>query len=126
MHHSRPPRGRSRPTVRAREQLLEGTAHGTPEDTRPAVRRAPASDALRRYDEVARLLTGNRQATADDAARWTRELVRELDIPTLRAHGITAADAPAIAEAAIKASSMKANPLPLTREELMEILGSAL
>ena len=36
--------------------------------------RAPDSGALRRYDEVARLLTGNAGATADDGVEWVRQI----------------------------------------------------
>ena len=88
--------------------------------------RAPGHDALRRYDEVGRLLTAQPHAGADDGVRWLRSLVAELKIPPLNRHGITLADAPAIIEAATKASSMKANPVALTRAELEEILERAL
>lgn len=88
--------------------------------------RAPQSESLRRFDELARLLTGRPQATADDAIRWTRDLVAKLQIPTLAAYSLTSADAPAVVEAAAKASSMKANPLPLTRDELVALYTAAL
>jgi len=51
--------------------------------------RAPASQALSRYDEVARLLTGRSQATAEDGVRWTADICRKLEIPPLRAYGVT-------------------------------------
>ncbi len=88
--------------------------------------RAPQSDTLRRFDELGRLLTGRPQATADDAVHWVARLVSDLQIPTLRAYGLTAADAPAIVTAATQASSMKANPLPLTQTELSAILEAAI
>jgi len=53
--------------------------------------RAPASHALGRYAEVARLLTGRPQATAEDAVRWTAEICKRLEIPPLRAYGVTEA-----------------------------------
>ena len=56
--------------------------------------RAPASQALGRYDEVARLLTGRSQATAEDGVRWTAEICRRLEIPPLRAYGVSEADIP--------------------------------
>jgi alcohol dehydrogenase class IV len=87
--------------------------------------RAPHAEALRRYDEVARLLTGNPHATADDGTRWVRELVTALSIPPLRRYGVTSTDSSAIIAAAANASSMKANPLPLTPAELTEILARA-
>ena len=88
--------------------------------------RAPASQALGRYAEVARLLTGGSQTTAEDGVRWTAEICRKLEIPPLRTYGVTEADIPDLVEKAAQASSMKANPLPLTRDELAEILTRSL
>jgi alcohol dehydrogenase class IV len=84
--------------------------------------RAPAK--LIRYDEVARLMTGNPYAA--DAAAWTAELVDQLGIPPLRSYGVTEADIPALVEKASQASSMKGNPIALTREEMCEIVTRAL
>jgi alcohol dehydrogenase class IV len=88
--------------------------------------RAATSRVLPRFDEVARLLTGRADANIHDGVRWLRDLVHDLKIPTLRAYGLTSADVPALVAAAAQASSMKANPLPLTTEELTEILAGAL
>ena len=54
----------------------------------------------------------------EDGIDWVRALCVELPIPALRAWGITETDFPRIVEEAARASSMRANPLPLTREEL--------
>lgn len=89
-------------------------------------RRLPDSPALLRYEHIARLLTGRPQATADDGVHWVRDLVATLAIPPLRAYGLTPDEAGAIADAATRASSMKANPLPLTREELIATLAPAI
>jgi alcohol dehydrogenase class IV len=88
--------------------------------------RAPGHEALRRYDDVARLLTGRGDATADDGVRWVESLVAHLGIGSLATLHIGAGDVPAIVDAALQASSMKANPIPLTRPELAAILASAL
>ncbi|MFM8470747.1 MAG: iron-containing alcohol dehydrogenase [Limisphaerales bacterium] len=88
--------------------------------------RAPEHEALSRYEEVARLLTGRPQATADDGAAWTAELSRALHIAPLRAWSLTIRDVPAVVEKAIQASSMKANPVALTAEELNAVLTAAL
>lgn len=88
--------------------------------------RAPSSEALRRYDEVARLLTDRPQATADDGVVWTRELCRALQIAPLRTWGLTEANAPVVVEKAMQASSMKANPVTLTAEELSAVLTAVL
>ncbi|HUB78470.1 MAG TPA: iron-containing alcohol dehydrogenase [Bryobacteraceae bacterium] len=87
--------------------------------------RAPQSDALRRYDEAGRLLTGNPQATAADAVTWTAEICRRLQIPPLRTYGVRPQDFGELAQKAAKASSMKANPIELTPGELMEIITRA-
>ena len=89
-------------------------------------RRAPESRALGRYDEVARLLTGKSHATADDGIEWIAALCRRFEIPALRAYGVTANDIPLLASRAAEASSMKGNPIKLTREELEEIIGRAI
>ena len=92
-----------------------------------ALRTRASSDAsLGRYKEIAHVLTGQTDATADDSVTWIRELVFALQIPSLATYGLTRAEIPAIVEASAKASSMKANPLPLTTDELTAILEHAL
>jgi alcohol dehydrogenase class IV len=88
--------------------------------------RASGSETLRRYDEVARLLTGNAGATADDGVKWVRELVSDLQIKPLGAYGIREEHVANLAAKAANASSMKANPIALTPEELAETLRRAL
>jgi alcohol dehydrogenase class IV len=88
--------------------------------------RAPLDPALRRYEEVARLLTGRAHATAADGVTWIRELVATLEIPRLATYGVTTATVPEIVTAAARASSMKANPVALTATELAAILAEAI
>ncbi|HTO03424.1 MAG TPA: iron-containing alcohol dehydrogenase, partial [Opitutus sp.] len=88
--------------------------------------RAPSHASIGRYEELARLLTGEPDATADSGTTWIQNLVTTLRIPPLRQYGIKPIDITAIVEAAGKSSSMKANPLPLTDRELTEILERAL
>ena len=88
--------------------------------------RAAGNDALRRYDGIARLVTGNPAATADDSVRWTAELVKELGIPGLNAYCIRQEHVAELVEKATKASSMKANPVVLTTEELADVLRAAI
>jgi alcohol dehydrogenase class IV len=84
--------------------------------------RDPQSVALRRYQEVARMLTGRGDATAEDGITWTREICRELEIPPLGAYGVSERDVPELIREAQKASSMKGNPLVLEPDELEEVL----
>jgi len=53
-------------------------------------------------------------------------LCADLQIPSLRAYGLQPRDVPTVCQKAAVASSMKANPLPLTAEELAEALTGAL
>lgn len=88
--------------------------------------REGASSTLRRYDEIAQILTGDQTARALDGARWVRSLTADLNIPPLSTYGITPDDLPIIAEKAASASSMQGNPIKLTGDELVAILNAAL
>lgn len=88
--------------------------------------RAPDGEALERYDETARILTGGTSATADDGEKWVRQLVGDLKIPRLGTYGIKSEHIAELAAKAAQASSMKANPVTLTLEELAETLRQAL
>lgn len=88
--------------------------------------RAPDRAALRRYGEVAQLLIGKGPATADEGVEWVRRLVADLQIPPLRTYGIRMEHVADIVTKATNASSMKANPIVLTPEELAETLRLAL
>lgn len=88
--------------------------------------RAPGTETLRRYEEIGRLLTGNLQATADDGVKWVAELVRHLRIPGLGTYSLRENDIGEVVSKATNASSMKANPIVLTSEELAETLRAAL
>jgi alcohol dehydrogenase class IV len=88
--------------------------------------REAASPSLGRYADVARILTGKPGATAEDGVEWVSRLRRALSIPPLASYGIGAQHIPVIVENASRASSMKANPVALTPDELREILTRAL
>jgi alcohol dehydrogenase class IV len=88
--------------------------------------RAPNNPALARYDEIAKIVTGDRKAKAIDAAKWTADLCQGLGIKPLSAYGMKESDIAIIAEMSMKASSMKSNPIVLDLEELTEILHQAL
>ncbi len=88
--------------------------------------RDPNGSALYRYEEAARWLAGDMKAKADDGLKWVRALVLDLKIPRLGSFGIQREHFPDLVAKAANASSMKANPIVLTPEELTEILESAL
>lgn len=84
------------------------------------------SNVLRRYDEVARILTGKPSARAEDGAARVREIVQELQVPQLSKYGVKTEDIPGIVEKSARASSMKGNPVQLSLEELAEIMEAAI
>ncbi len=88
--------------------------------------RAPGHPALRRFDEVARLATGQPAATAETGVEWLHDLVGALEIPRLGAYGVAPQDVDAVVERAAQASSMKGNPIVLQPAELREMLLAAL
>ncbi len=88
--------------------------------------RQSESQALHRYGEISRWLTGNEDATVAEGVEWLEDLCEALKIPRLSHYGVRVEDIPDVVEKAASASSMKANPLPLTVEELSEILMRAL
>lgn len=87
--------------------------------------RAPGNRAIPRYEEVARCLTGQPDATAEEGVAWVEKLTRRLGIPPLSAYGVRSSDFPELVQKAARASSMKANPVVLTDEELTAALEAA-
>ena len=88
--------------------------------------RAPQSEALRRYGEIARILTKDTEATPEDGAEWVTRLTIQLAIPSLACYGIRAGDVPELAGKACRANSMKANPIALTEAELTATIENSL
>jgi alcohol dehydrogenase class IV len=88
--------------------------------------RAPDHPARARFREIATLLTGRADATAADGIAWLDEVAGALAVPGLARYGMNATDIPDLVQKAKVASSMKANPLPLTDAELTEIAERAL
>jgi alcohol dehydrogenase class IV len=86
----------------------------------------PGHPVHARFAELARLLTGDPAAAPGDGVDWVAGLVARLGIRTLGRYGVTAAALPDVAERALAANAMKANPVPLDRAGLMEILARAL
>jgi len=88
--------------------------------------RQPEHPALKRYVEVARILTGEETASAKDGVAWTSELVDTLKIPGLAAYGMRTEKFAEAVEKTMKASSFKGNPIALNGNELRDILEKAL
>jgi len=89
-------------------------------------KREPDSFAQRRYYRVATILTDNQHATAEAGVEWVEKLVTDLPIPKLGAYGIREEHVADLVAKATNASSMKANPIVLTTDELTHTLRRAL
>ncbi len=87
--------------------------------------RNPDSKSLERYHIIAKILTNNQNAQAEQAIEWSRNLCNTLRIPSLKKLGLNKKDIPIVAEKSRKSSSMKGNPIELKDEELIEILEKA-
>lgn len=88
--------------------------------------REPQNATLPRYQKIAALLTGNPRATADAGVEWVQKLVADLPVPRLRDFGLREEHVASLVAKAANASSMKANPLTLTPDELAQTLRLAL
>lgn len=84
--------------------------------------RDPEGPTRLRLCELAGLLTGNRTAQPEAAVGRLAGLTATLQIPGLAAYGLTDEDTTEVVAAAQRASSMKGNPVPLTDDEVAEIL----
>ena len=78
--------------------------------------------ALRRYADVARLLTGRDDATIEDGVSWLRETVAAMNVPALDAVGLRPTGFAEVAAKAARSSSMQGNPVPLSEDELIAVL----
>ncbi len=85
----------------------------------------PEADYLRRYQQVAQLLTGDDRATAEDGVKWVYRLTQTLNIQGLASYGMTDNDLSALIEKSAVASSMQGNPIKLTADEMRAILTAA-
>jgi len=82
--------------------------------------------AIRRYTEIAQIITGDTNASAQDGMKWVSDLAIELNIPPLSAHGMNESHIPEAVEKTMKASSTKGNPIVLNEKELGDVLVMAL
>jgi alcohol dehydrogenase class IV len=88
--------------------------------------RMPESPVRRRYEEVAKILTGDPEAGTTDGIVWLQKLCTHLGVSPLANYNIPSDEIEEIIAKTAKASSTKANPIQLTPEELKNILVSDL
>ncbi|PKM63881.1 MAG: alcohol dehydrogenase [Firmicutes bacterium HGW-Firmicutes-20] len=82
--------------------------------------------AVKRYEDVAKILTQNPDAKALDGVVWLEELCNHLDVASLSHFGLKEEHFDEIIKKSMNASSMKGNPIELTYDELKDILQQAL
>lgn len=87
--------------------------------------RDPSHPSLHKYAAAARILLRKASATAEELPEWLSAFVAELKVPGLGALGLREWQTPELVEKAMRASSMKANPITLTAEELTGVLERA-
>ncbi len=88
--------------------------------------RALGSKALDKYREIGQLLTGSPSAGEEEAVRWIEDLCAALCVPPLSAYGLKPGHLPELLDKSAVSSSMKANPIVLTRDEMQEIVVAAM
>ena len=88
--------------------------------------RSPDHPSLEKMRDVATILTGNPEAKANYALAWLTALVSDLPIRSLGELGLASDRLEEAAQKSAQSSSMKGNPIELTRFELLEILESAI
>lgn len=81
---------------------------------------------IHRFDEVARIVTGKSGAAAQAGIERVQGLCAELQVPDLAEFGISEKHIPEVVSRAQQASSMRGNPVDLSREQLEEILRKGL
>ena len=98
--------------------------HGMAANIKALRTRAAEHPSLARYGVIAKLLSGDERP--DAAVMWVQDLCSKLQVPRLSTYGITHEHVDELCEKAAKASSMKANPIELTPEELQGTLAASL
>lgn len=91
-----------------------------------AVRARGDQAALARFEALARIVTLDPHAEAEAGVAVLTALCAELGAPGLSAYGVTESQLGTLVEKAERASSMRGNPLVLTRDELLAIARAAL
>jgi len=100
--------------------------HAVAANLRALRARAPDDPAIARYAQVAAVLTNDGSATAEDGADALLQLCRRLGVPRLATFGVRGEHLDEICRRAQQASSMKANPVVLSQDELKKLAMTAI
>ncbi|MDH7600090.1 MAG: iron-containing alcohol dehydrogenase [Sedimentisphaerales bacterium] len=82
--------------------------------------------ALQKYQQIARLLTGKAEAEIGDSVRAVAAICQDLDIPGLAHWGLTPSSIPPIAKLSLESSSTKSNCVQLDIGQVTELVHKAL
>ena len=85
-----------------------------------------AKKFLKRYEDVARAVTGDESASVGDGVQWMKNLVKDCGVLGLGAMGLKESDFDEVIAKSKESSSMKGNPVALTDDELRDMLKAAL
>ncbi len=88
--------------------------------------RSSDNPALKRYNEIAQILTGDIKAKEEDAIAWIKNICGIFNLPGLESYGLKQKDLSSTIEKSLKANSMQGNPIKLKEQEIQEILINAL
>ena len=88
--------------------------------------RTADAEKIKRFEQVARWITGDESASILDGVEAIIALSDYLNIPSLSNYGINQEDFLAIIEKAKRSSSMKGNPVLLSEDEMSLILCKSL
>ncbi|MBC8507134.1 MAG: hypothetical protein H8D34_19895 [Chloroflexi bacterium] len=86
----------------------------------------PQSPMLKRYEEIAQIMTGIPDVNIEDGIKWVSELIMLLNIRLIATYGIKSVHFAKIIKKTSAASSMNANPIELTYNETDTFLSMAL
>ncbi len=79
-------------------------------------------DIINRYLTIARILTGRKNARADESILWVNMMLDKLEIPHLHDFGMCHTSFTEVVRDSLKSNSIKGNPIPLTHYRLIYIL----
>ena len=80
--------------------------------------RSSESPALGRFQEAARIVTGDPGTSAEDRGRLAGRALGRLGVPPLSAYGFSEEHSPDLIAKSLRSSSMRGNPIDLTEAEL--------
>ncbi len=98
--------------------------YGVAANVRALRKRDPDSESLRRYGRITAIFIDDNTASPEEGAAWLLQLIRRLGIAPLSSYGIASSDWPGLADRAARSSSMKANPIVLSQDEIIQLLAA--